>query len=63
MTGHQEYFTLSEAARYLRSSQETVKRAIYGGRLPAKKSGVNGGGKILISRTALDAFFDEMADA
>ena len=59
----QRYFTREEAAQYLRISVETVKRAIYGGRLRAKKSGENGGGKYLISRENLDAFFESMEDA
>ena len=59
----QRYFTREEAAQYLRISVETVKRAIYGGRLRAKKSGENGGGKYLISREDLDAFFESMQDA
>jgi excisionase family DNA binding protein len=57
------YFTRREAAEYVRLSEETIKAAIYDGRLRAKKSGKGGGGRVLISRADLDAWFDGMTDA
>ena len=57
------YFELDEAARHMRVSIETLKRAIYAGQLLAKKTGKNGGGKYLIRSTDLDAWFDGLADA
>ena len=57
------YLTRKEAAEYVRLSEETIKAAIYDGRLRAKKSGKGGGGRVLISRADLDAWFDGMADA
>lgn len=63
MTTSQTYFTREEAADELRVSVETVKRAIYAGELRAKKTGKNGGGKYLIRRVDLDAWFDGLADA
>lgn len=59
----QAYFTRQEAAAYLRISVESVKNAIQAGRLRAKKTGSGGGGRVLIARADLDAWFDEMADA
>lgn len=57
------YFTRREAAEYVRLSEETLKAAIYDGRLKAKKSGKGGGGRVLIKRADLDAWFESMADA
>ncbi len=57
------YFTRREAAAYVRLSEETLKVAIQEGRLRAKKSGKGGGGRVLISRADLDAWFDGMIDA
>lgn len=57
------YFTRAEAAEYVRLSEETLKAAIYDGRLRAKKSGKGGGGRVLIARADLDAWFEAMQDA
>lgn len=57
------YFTLAEAADYVRLSRETLKVAIFDGRLRAKKSGKGGGGRVIIARADLDAWFEAMADA
>lgn len=57
------YFTRREAAEYVRLSEETLKAAIFDGRLRAKKSGKGGGGRVLIARADLDAWFEGMADA
>ena len=63
MTAEPTYLTRKEAAAYVRLSEETIRAAIYDGRLPAKKSGKGGGGRVLIRRTDLDAWFDGMPDA
>lgn len=55
--------TLDEAAAYLRLHRDTVRAAIYDGRLVAKKSGSGGGGRVLIRQSDLDAFFEGMQDA
>jgi len=57
------YLTLTEAAEHVRLSRDTLRAAIYDGRLPAKKSGKGGGGRVLIRQSDLDAFFDSMEDA
>lgn len=59
----QKYFTLPEAAQHMRVAPDTIERAIHSGRLRAKKSGANGGGKYLISGDALDAWFEGLVDA
>ena len=57
------YFTLDEAAQYMRVSQDTIERAIRAQKLRAKKTGPNGGGKYLVSAADLDAWFDGLVDA
>lgn len=57
------YLTLNEGAKYLHLSRDTLRAAIYDGRLVAKKSGSGGGGRVLIRQADLDAFFEGMADA
>jgi excisionase family DNA binding protein len=57
------YFTLTEAAEYVRLSRETLKAAIFDGRLRAKKTGKGGGGRVIIARADLDAWFEAMSDA
>ena len=57
------YLTLEQAVEYLPLSRDTLRAAIYDGRLVAKKSGKGGGGRVLIRRSDLDAFFDGMASA
>lgn len=56
------YFTREEAAEHMRVSVETIKRAIYAGRLRAKKTGSGGGGKYLIRGEDLDAWFEGLVD-
>lgn len=57
------FYTRKEAAAVLRVSEDTVRRAINSGRLRAKATGENGGGKTLISADALRDFFDSLEDA
>ncbi|WP_459982628.1 helix-turn-helix domain-containing protein [Nocardioides sp. AN3] len=57
------YYTLAEASDRMKVSPETLKRAIYAGRLRGKKTGDNGGGNYLFSDSALDAWFDGLMDA
>lgn len=58
-----QYFTREEAAEEVRCSVDTVKRAINAGRLRAKRTGDNGGGKYLISADALREWFEGLVDA
>ena len=58
----QTYFTREEAAEETRTSVDTIKRAIHAGKLRAKRTGENGGGKYLISRKALDDWFEGLID-
>lgn len=57
------YFTSAEAADYIRVSVDVIKKAVRGGALRAKVTGPNGGGKYLIRRDDLDAWFDSLDDA
>lgn len=57
------FYTRKEAAAVLRVSEDTIRRAIHSGRLVAKMTGENGGGKTLISADALREFFDSLEDA
>lgn len=59
----QAFFTREEAAAECRVSEKTIARAINTGKLRAKRTGENGGGKYLISRAALDAWFEGLVDA
>lgn len=63
MTDTPTYYTRKEAAEVLRMSEDSVRRAINSGRLKAKATGVNGGGKTLISAKAISDYFDSMEDA
>jgi excisionase family DNA binding protein len=58
-----EFLTLEAAAAELGVSKDTIRAAIYDGRLKAKKTGKGGGGRISIRRTDLAAFWDAMEDA
>ena len=60
---HHTYLTLAETADYLRLSRDTVRAAIYDGRLVAKKSGKGGGGRVLVRQSDADAFFESLEDA
>ena len=62
MTG-QLFFTREEAARMAGVSLDTIRRAINSGKLRAKRTGKDGGGKYLVSRAALEAWFDSLEDA
>jgi excisionase family DNA binding protein len=62
-TAAHRYFTREEAAEHMRVSVETVKRAIYAGKLRAKKTGANGGGIYIIRDDDLDAWFEGLVDA
>jgi len=57
------YYELPQAAERMCVSVETLKRAIYAGKLRAKKTGENGGGKYVLSSADLDAWFDGLVDA
>lgn len=59
----QAFFTRDEAAKEMRLAPKTIERAINAGRLRAKRTGENGGGKYLISRAALEEWFDGLVDA
>ena len=59
----QRFFTREEAADECRVSVETIKRAINSGRMRAKRTGENGGGKYLISADQLHEWFDGLEDA
>lgn len=57
------YLNLADAAKEVGLGKDTLRAAIYAGRLKAKKSGVGGGGRTLIRRADLDAWFESLADA
>lgn len=57
------FLTREQAAEACNVSVDTIRRAINSGRLRAKRTGENGGGKYLISPDALRAWFDELEDA
>ena len=59
----QSFFTRDEAASEVRVSSKTIERAVASGRLRAKRTGENGGGKYLISRAALEEWFEGLVDA
>lgn len=52
-------YTRAEAAEACSVSEDTIKRAIRRGTLRAKRSGENGGGKYLITATALQAWLED----
>lgn len=57
------YLNLRSAAAYTDISADTLKRAIRAGALPAKLTSAGGGGRFLIRREDLDAWFDQLEDA
>lgn len=57
------YFTREEAAFAAGVGLDTIRRAINSGKLRAKRTGVDGGGKYLISEAALNAWFEQLEDA
>lgn len=54
---------VDEAADAVGVSHHVLREAIRIGDLPAKRSGKNGGGVLLISPAALAAWFEGLADA
>lgn len=58
-----DFLTLEAAATELGVSKDTIRGAIYDGRLKAKKTGKGGGGRISISRADLIAFWESLEDA
>lgn len=61
--GMSTYLSLAEAATEVRLSKDTLRSAIYLGSLRAKKSGAGGGGRFIIRRADLDAWFESLPDA
>ena len=57
------FLTREQAAQVAGVSLDTIKRAIGKGALRAKRTGDEGGGKYLIAREALAAWFDGLIDA
>lgn len=57
------FFTREEAADLANVSKSTIVAAINSGALKAKRTGDEGGGKYLISRAQLEAWFDSLVDA
>ena len=57
------FLTREQAAQVCGVSVDTIKRAINKGALRAKRTGADGGGKYLITREALMAWFDGLVDA
>ena len=56
-------YTREEAAKAMGVSLDTIRRAINGGTLRAKRTGAEGGGKYLISADQLKDWFDTLQDA
>lgn len=54
---------VEEAAAEVGVSHHVLREAIRLGELPAKRTGKNGGGVLLISPAALEAWFEGLADA
>ena len=57
------FFTREEAAKRASVSLDTIRRAINSGKLRAKRTGKDGGGKYLVSAKALQDWFDQLEDA
>jgi excisionase family DNA binding protein len=55
--------TIEQAAQAANVGRDTIRRAVKSGRLRAKRTGANGGGKHLISIKALQEWFDSLEDA
>lgn len=62
-TGGPLYFTREQAAEACNVSLDTIRRAIGSGKLRAKRTGDNGGGKYLIAPAALEDWFAGLPDA
>lgn len=57
------FFTREEAAQMCGLGTDTIRRAISAGKLRAKRTGKDGGGKYLISADALRDWFEQLEDA
>lgn len=57
------FYDIESAAVATRLSKDTIAAAIRSGRLRAKRTGPNGGGKHLMTRQALMDWFEGLADA
>jgi excisionase family DNA binding protein len=57
------FLTREQAAEACNVSVDVVRKAINSGKLRAKKTGENGGGKYLIHPDALHEWFDGLEDA
>lgn len=57
------FFTRETAAQAANVSVDTIRRAINSGKLRAKRTGKDGGGKYLIAASALQDWFDGLVDA
>jgi excisionase family DNA binding protein len=57
------FLTREQAAQTANVSLDTIRRAINSGKLRAKRTGKDGGGKYLISMDELKAWFDGLEDA
>lgn len=57
------FFTRAEAAEACRVSEDVIAAAIHSGKLRAKRTGANGGGKFLLSPDALRDWFESLIDA
>ena len=59
----QLFYSREDAARRAGVSLDTIRRAINTGKLKAKRTGADGGGKYLISEPAIKAWFETLGDA
>lgn len=57
------FFTIKGAAEVCSVSPDTIRRAINSGRLRAKRTGKNRGGLYLVSRQALEDWFEGLEEA
>lgn len=57
------FFTREQAAEACNVSVDVIRRAINAGKLRAKRTGDQGGGKYLLRPADLEAWFDELEDA
>jgi excisionase family DNA binding protein len=57
------FYTREQAAEVANVSKSTIVAAINTGKLRAKRTGDEGGGKYLISRDQLIAWFESLQDA
>lgn len=56
-------FNAEEAAELMGVSKETILRAVKAKKLRGKRSGANGGGLYLFSRSQLEEWFEGLEDA